>query len=98
MMNNFIKRVTPEMTATVDKLKNANFENATPEEIETYAEWSQIMALQSAEFESIRETREKEAAERRKNDADLTKAALGALEAQTNLALAKLEMLKNGKI
>lgn len=97
-MNNFMKEITPAMTETVDRLKRDNFKDATPEEIETYAEWSRIMALQSAEFESIRETRNAELEERRKNDAAQTKAAIDALEAQKELALARLEAVKNGQI
>lgn len=97
-MNNYIKEITPAMTEIVDRLKRENFKDATPEEIETYAEWSRIMALQSAEFENIRETRERELEERRKNDKAQTKAAIDALEAQKDLALARLEAVKNGQI
>lgn len=97
-MNNFMKEITPAMTETVDRLKRDNFKDATPDEIEVYAEWSRIMALQSAEFESIRETRERELAERRKNNEARTKAAIDALEAQKELALARLEAVKNGQI
>ena len=97
-MNNFMKEITPAMTETVDRLKRENFKDATPDEIEVYAEWSRIMALQSAEFENIRETRERELEERRKNDEAQTKAAIDALEAQKELALAKLEAVKNGQI
>lgn len=97
-MNNYIKEITPEMTETVDRLKRENFKDATAEEIEVYAEWSRIMALQSAEFENIRKTREQELEERRKNDAAQAKAAIDALEAQKELALARLEAVKNGQI
>lgn len=97
-MNNYIKEITSEMTETVNRLKQSNFKDATPDEIEVYAEWSRIMALQSAEFESIRETRERESEERIKNDAAQTKAAIEALEAQRDLALARLEAVKNGQI
>lgn len=97
-MNNFMKEITPAMTETVDRLKRENFKDATPDEIETYAEWSRIMALQSAEFESIRETRERELEERRKNNDAQAKAAIDALEAQKELALARLEAVKNGQI
>lgn len=97
-MNNFIKEITPAMTKTVDRLKRDNFKDATPEEIEVYAEWSRLMALQSAEFENIRETREREFEERRKNDAAQTKAAIDALEAQRDLALARLKAVQDGQI
>lgn len=97
-MNNYIKEITPEMTETVDKLKRDNFKDATPEEIEVYAEWTRLMTLQSAEFENIRETRKRESEERIKNDAAQAKAAIDALEAQKKLALAKLEAVKNGQI
>ena len=97
-MNNFMKEITSEMTETVNRLKRENFKDATPEDIETYAEWSRIMALQSAEFESIRETRNAELEERRKNNAAQAKAAIDALEAQRDLALARLEAVKNGQI
>ena len=97
-MNNFMKEITSEMTETVNRLKRENFKDATPDEIETYAEWSRIMALQSAEFESIRETRNAELEERRKNNAAQAKAAIDALEAQRDLALARLEAVKNGQI
>ena len=97
-MNNFMKEITPAMTETVDRLKRENFKDATPDEIEVYAEWSRIMALQSAEFENIRETRERELEERRKNNDAQAKAAIDALEAQRDLALARLEAVKNGQI
>lgn len=97
-MNNFMKEITPEMTETVNRLKRENFKDATPDEIEIYAEWSKMMALQSAEFENIREARERESEERRKNDAAQAKAAINALEAQRDLALARLEAVKNGQI
>ena len=97
-MNKYIKEITSEMTETVDRLKRNNFKDATPEEIEVYAQWSKIIALQSAEFESIRETRERESQERIKNDAAQAKAAINALEAQRDLALARLEAVKNGQI
>lgn len=97
-MNNYIKEITPAMTETVDRLKRDNFKDATPEEIEVYAEWSRVMALQSAEFESIRETRKRESEERIKNDAAQAKAAIDALETQRDLALARLEAVKNGQI
>lgn len=97
-MNNYIKEITPEMTETVDKLKRDNFKDATPEEIEVYTEWTRLMTLQSAEFENIRETRKRESEERIKNDAAQAKAAIDALEAQKELALARLEAVKNGQI
>ncbi len=97
-MNNFMKKITSEMTETVDRLKRENFKDATPEEIEIYVEWSRIMALQSAEFENIRETRNAELEERRKNNEAQAKAAIDALEAQRDLALARLEAVKNGQI
>lgn len=97
-MVNYMKNITPEMTATVDRLKSTNFEGATADDIEMYAEWSRLMALQDAEFESIRQTRELESATRRQNDTAQAKAAIDALEAQRDLALARLEAVKNGQI
>lgn len=94
-MENYIKQITPEMTRTVNELKARNFVDATPEEIELYARWAQLNALQSAEFEQHARLREQESEQRRKAFEEQANTALDALSTLRETALAKLKAVSN---
>ena len=95
-MGYYTSAITPEMTQTVDKLRATNFADATPEEIELYAEWTRLFALQEAEFEERKRLREQEADARMKQDQEKHEAAIDALTALTDLAKAKLRSVQDG--
>lgn len=95
-MENYMKQITPDMIRTVDDLKRREFKDATPEEIETYAQWSRINALQDAEFQHHREVRERESKARKESYEAQAKSAIDALNALADLAKAKLEAVENG--
>lgn len=95
-MQNFMKEITPDMTRTVDDLKRRNFENATPEEIEIYAQWTQINAMQAREFQENARIRSEESAQRKAAFEKQANSALEALEILKDAALAKLKAVENG--
>lgn len=95
-MENYIKEITPEMTLAVNELKARNFADATPEEIELYAQWSSIQRLQQEEFELNRQTRITVSEARAKSIQDEKEAAINALNSLTELAQAKLKAVENG--
>lgn len=96
-MSGYIDAITPEMTATVDRLRAENFENATPEEIELYAEWTRIHALHHEEFLQNAELRKRESDERRELFRQQADSAMNALDALAELAKAKLKAVENGQ-
>ena len=96
-MENYLKNITPEMTRTVNNLINRDFENATKEEIEIYAEWSKLFALKDSERQQRREQRDAVIAQRIENSRNESKAAVDALNALTELAKAKLAEVENGQ-
>lgn len=94
-MENYLKQITPEMTKTVNDLKARNFADATIEEIELYAQWKLINALQSEEFAQHVKLREEES-KRRKDSFDAqANAALDALNTLKDIALAKLKAVSD---
>lgn len=95
-MSNHLKEATPEMIATVNKLKQTDFENATQEEIETYARFSSIIALHEDDIENRREIRQAESEERRELARQQAESAMNALDALAELAKAKLKAVENG--
>lgn len=95
-MENYIKRITPEMTKTVNELMQRNFDNATPDEIAIYSEWVKLRALQADEIAQLREKREKELEASKAAIKEESEKALNALNALTELAKAKLKAVENG--
>ena len=95
-MNNYLNEITPEMTKTVYSLIARNFENATPDEIKTYAKWTAILELQKDEIRQIRETRESELEIMRKSSEEQKEKALKTLELLAEKAKANLERANNG--
>lgn len=91
----YINEITPEMTQTVDKLKASNFEGATPEEIEIYANWSRLIALHDADLKEKSEIRKQESAQRMELNRQQAQSAIDALETLTALAYAKLKAVEN---
>ena len=95
-MPGFISQITPEMTATVDRLKATNFENATPEEIEVYAEFKSLISAHQTEAANRREIMQRESAERLELDRKQAQSAMNALDSLAELAQAKLKAVKDG--
>lgn len=91
------KGITAEMTKTVDRLIASNFENATPEDIETYAEWTKIHALNKESFIRKNELREQESKKRQELFEQQAQTANDALTALAELAKAKLKAVENGQ-
>lgn len=94
-MINYMKQVTPEMTAIVNDLKRRNFEGATPDEIETYANWKSIMTLQSDEMEQLRQKRQEETESRKKAIKEESDKAMNVLNELSDLAKARLKVFEN---
>lgn len=55
MESKYLANITPETTKRVNELLDSNFEGATREDIELYADWKVNMALQSKLFETEKE-------------------------------------------
>ena len=91
-----IKGITAEMTKTVDKLLATNFEGATPEEIEMYAEWTRIFAMNDELVKQKQELRAQETARKLELFEQQAQSATDALDALTELAKAKLKAVENG--
>lgn len=96
-MSEYMENITPEMTHIVDKLRMSNFENATAEEIEVYAEWTKLHALHHEEFAQKAEERKAESDERRELFKQQAQSALNALDSLAELAKAKLKAVENGQ-
>ena len=95
-MENYLKQVTPEMVQAVDELRRRNFAEATPEEIEMYAQVTRIQALHDSEVQAHRELMKQESDERRACFKAQADAAMDALTALADEARAKLEVIENG--
>lgn len=91
----YIDEITPEMCKTVDSLKARNFADATPEEIETYANWSRLMAMHDEDLRAKTEMRQRESEERRQLNRQQAQSAMNALDALAELAQAKLKAVEN---
>ena len=91
-----IKGITAEMTKTVDKLIATNFENATPKEIEIYAEWTRMFAMNDELVKQKQELRAQESARKLELFEQQAQSAMNALDALTELAQAKLKAVENG--
>ncbi len=96
-MKNYLHEISPEMTKTVDDLKQRNFANATPNEIEVYTRWSVIQALQDDEIAQERERREKELSASIEQSNAKAESAINALNALASLANEKLKAVQNGQ-
>lgn len=94
-MANYISQITPEMTATVEKLRADNFSNATPEEIEIYAQWTSLVSAHKEEIANRAEILKQESEERRELERKQAQSAINALDALAELAQAKLEAVIN---
>lgn len=96
-MEKYTKQITPEMTETVNRLLESGFKDATAEDIETYATWKSINALQDAVFADKRKEHEDIIKANIKASEELSTASMNALNALTELAKAKLKAVENGK-
>ena len=96
-MENYLNEITPDMTRIVNDLLNRDFENATKDEIEVYAQWTRIHALHDSDIEEKREQRERRVQQRLEESKKQSEAAISALNALAELANAKLKAVENGK-
>lgn len=96
-MQNYMKEITPEMTAIVNKLKQTNFKDATPEEIEIYAQWSMLTSLHKQELDTLDEERKQRIKQNMEQSKKESEAAIKALKALADLAEAKLKAVNDGQ-
>ena len=94
--NNYLKEISPDMTRTVNDLVNRDFENATKEEIEAYAQFQVKIALHADEVEQIRAARDEKIKQDKEDSASLVKASIDALNLLERLAQEKLKAVENG--
>lgn len=94
--NNYLKEISPDMTRTVNDLVNRDFENATKEEIEAYAQFQVQLALHADEVEQIRAARDEKIKRDKEDSAALLKASMDALNSLEKLAQEKLKAVGNG--
>ena len=85
---------TAEQMGIIRELKRREFADATPEEIELYAQWTSAQALDSEEFKAETEIKREQAQAETEMRRELAQASLSALEAQRDLALQKLAELR----
>ena len=97
MPANYLHEFTPEMLQSVDALINRGFKDATPDEIELYAQWKSFQALHNDEMNSMRKNRDAMIQAQLEHDEAQAKSAIDALEALANLARAKLKAVENGQ-
>lgn len=95
-MLEYLKDITPEQTRRVDELLATNFENATSEDIELYANWKTAIALQNADFEIKREAMEREAQARHEIAQEAAEQSKNALDELVAVAKRRLELVENG--
>ena len=93
----YIGQITPEMTAKVNELKATDFEGATSEDIEIYAQWSALVKMQEDEFTQRRKQLNELHAAQLASVEENARTSTEALEALKDAALAKLEAVKNGQ-
>lgn len=88
------EEITPEMTAKVQELIATEFKDATPEDIELYAEWKSAIETHTEEFrikeETLREHAERSIAIAEENGT----IAKETLIAKRDYAKARLEELR----
>ena len=96
-MASYLNELSAEMTKTVDKLKKTNFKDATPEEIETYAQWSAIMAAPREDLAHRKQVREAESEKLIAMRQEEKESAINALNALVELAQARLKAVENGE-
>ena len=96
-MLEYLKDITPEDTQRVSELRKSNFENATPEDIEFYAEWTAKVRMQEEAFVNREAEMREEQQIRREAFAQQAQTAQKAIEALRDAAIEKLELVRNGK-
>lgn len=93
----YMKQITPEMTQKVSELRKSNFKDATPDDIELYAQYTALVKMQEDEFSQRRKQLEEVQAAKMEAVKENAKTSKEALEALRDAALAKLEAVKNGQ-
>lgn len=93
-----IEKFTVDEQERINLLAAGKAENITMEDMELFSRWKSTLALADARFqaenEALKARTDAEIEQREK----IAKVAFENLEAQRDLALAKLEAVKNGQI
>lgn len=96
-MLEYLEGFTSEQFRRIEELQADNFEGATADDIELYAQWKAQNALQDEYFAN----REAEMRELQQQKAEAfalqAQTAQEAVEALKDAAIAKLELVKNGQ-
>ena len=96
-MLEYMKDITSKDTQRVSELRKSNFENATLEDIEFYAEWTAKIKMQEQAFTNREAEMREEQQMKREAFAQQAQTAQEAVEALRDAAILKLEMVRNGK-
>ena len=93
-----MEKFTPDECDRITLLAAGKVENITMEDMELFSRWKTSNALAEAQFEAEREATYQVAQAEIEQRAQVADAAMKNLEAQAELAYARLEAVKNGKI
>lgn len=93
-----IEKFTNDEQDTINKIAAGEIEMLTPEEAELYARWKTTYALASERFQLEQKTRMRESQARIEQSQQIADAAAANLQAQADLARARLEAVQNGQI
>lgn len=92
------EKFTVDETERINLLAAGRAENITQDDLELFARWKTSCALSDARFEAEREATLTKAQAEIVQREKVAKAAFDNLEAQAELAKARLELVKNGQI
>ncbi len=92
-----LEQFTAQDTERLNQLINSNFEGATPEDIELYANWKTAVALNNAEFEMKRETMQMECAAKVEAYEKMAKNSKNALDRVIAAIENKYKVVGNGQ-
>lgn len=93
-----MEQFTQEETDRINQLAAGNVSNPTPDDLELYARWKTSNALADARFKAENDALQAQTEQNTKMAQAYNKAAIENLNAQKELALARLEAVKNGQI
>lgn len=88
----------PEQTRRIDELISSNFADATPEDIQLYAEWKAEEAKSAEEFRQYIEIQQKESEERVKIAREESENAKNALNALVDEALERYKAISKAGV
>lgn len=95
---NDMEQFTQAETDRINQLAAGNISNPTIEDMELYARWKTSNALADARFKTENDALQAQMKQNMELAQAFNKAAIDNLNAQKELALARLEAVKNGQI